>query len=74
RALAAALFFLIVNLLGAGLGPFLTGALSDWIAADYGDASLRWALLGVCVVFGALAALHYALVARTIRYELQVGD
>ncbi len=74
RALAAAVFFLIVNLLGAGLGPFLTGAISDAIAADYGEASLRWALLGVCVVFGSFAALHYALVARTIRAELQPGD
>lgn len=33
RATATALFFVVVNLVGLGLGPYATGALIDWAAA-----------------------------------------
>jgi MFS family permease len=36
---------LVFNIIGLGLGPFVTGALSDWLATGFGEQSLRWALL-----------------------------
>src|SRR3546814_2716893 len=40
-ALAIVLFF--ANLIGLGLGPFLAGVISDYLAPSYGPAeSLRW--------------------------------
>lgn len=45
RATASAIMLFIVNIVGAGLGPLLVGALSDYFYADYGVASIRYALL-----------------------------
>jgi len=45
RSLAASLALLSVNLLGLGLGPLAVGALSDALAAGFGEASIRLALL-----------------------------
>lgn len=45
RAFIGALLLLVFNIIGLGLGPFLTGALSDALAAQFGQESLRWALV-----------------------------
>lgn len=47
RASASALFMLALNLGGMGLGPTLVGVLSDALAVDFGQQSLRFALLVV---------------------------
>lgn len=70
RAMAAALFFLGVNLIGGGVGPLLTGWLSDQMQAAYGADSLRYALLALSLTFGFWSALHYALAARTVGDEI----
>jgi MFS family permease len=70
RAMAAAVFFLIVNLIGGAIGPLLTGWLSDALRPTYGDDSLRYALLSVALIFGMWAGVHYALSTRTIRKEV----
>jgi hypothetical protein len=46
RALAVAVAFFFANLIGLGLGPLVTGALSDFLAVRYGAADgLRGALM-----------------------------
>jgi predicted MFS family arabinose efflux permease len=46
RALAVAVVFFFANLIGLGLGPILSGALSDAFGAVYGSADgLRYALM-----------------------------
>ena len=45
RAFSAAILLLCVNLVGAGIGPFAVGVLSDSAAPSAGSASLRHALL-----------------------------
>ena len=47
RATAVALQTICTTLAGIGLGPLLTGALSDLLLPWAGDESLRYALLGV---------------------------
>jgi len=71
RAMAVAVFLLLVNIIGGMIGPLFTGWLSDQFTSSYGDDSLKWALLIVSVVFGLWAGVHYLLAARTIDTELK---
>ncbi len=60
RATASALFLLINNLIGLAAGIYALGALSDALASEYGEESLRMAILwglGLYLVAGALMAL-----------------
>lgn len=55
RATASAIVLFIINIVGAGAGPFLVGAMSDAFAAGYGEQSIRYALT-VTVAAVVLAA------------------
>ena len=50
RAMAVAMMFFFANLIGLGLGPVLSGALSDMFSAAYGAVGLRYALMLVLVL------------------------
>ena len=69
RATAAAVLLFATNIVGLGLGPAATGALSDRLAPRYGAASLGYALLAVSSVL-AWAALHFYLAGRTLEGDL----
>ena len=71
RVLATAVLFCVINLIGLTLGPLVTGILSDELAPQYGDESLRYALLAVNVVFYAWASLHFGLAARHLRQDFE---
>jgi predicted MFS family arabinose efflux permease len=47
RAVAVAVFLLVIHLLGMGFGPFAVGLISDFLQPQYGTDSLRYALLAV---------------------------
>jgi predicted MFS family arabinose efflux permease len=51
RATAIAFVYLVANLVGLGLGPVATGALSDALLPVFGSESLRYALLLLCPGF-----------------------
>ena len=67
RALTSAMLVLIVNLIGVGLGPLVTGRISDMLAVEHGQASLRYAITAAMVVALAAAwlwwraSLHFVL-------------
>jgi len=44
RAMASAVFYLFLNLIGLGLGPLFIGMASDYLTPEYGQEGLRWAL------------------------------
>jgi MFS family permease len=79
RALAGAIMLFITNLIGLGLGPLLTGVLSDVLKGRYVSQGvpeltatadgLKWALCAMTVV-NVWSALHYLLAARTLRRDL----
>jgi MFS family permease len=48
RAIAIAIIYLFVNLIGTGLGPLAAGALSDLLRSWVGSESLQYALLLLC--------------------------
>lgn len=69
RALASAILFFVLNLVGLGLGPLITGMVSDLLAPRFGGQSLRYALALMSVVY-IWSTFHYLMAARTIREDL----
>jgi MFS family permease len=70
RSIATSLLFFVQTLIGYGLGPLVTGYLSDRLMPAFGQDSLRYALAIVGCV-NIWAATHYFLGARTLRDDLQ---
>ena len=72
RAKTAALLLLIVNLLGLGLGPLFTGALSDVLNhAGMGEAGgLRMSLV-LMSSLGVLSFIGFLMARRTIAQDIQ---
>jgi predicted MFS family arabinose efflux permease len=69
RALGAAIYLFIVNLIGLGVGPLLVGELSDHLKPQWGHQSLRWALASMAV-FWLLASWFFVRTGRTLRTDL----
>ncbi|MEH6593636.1 MAG: hypothetical protein V7746_25435, partial [Halioglobus sp.] len=70
RAMSSAVLLFIINIIGLGLGPLATGMLSDYLAPEYGQDSVRFALIIVVVVFGSWCTFHYWLASRTVVEDL----
>lgn len=78
RALATALLFLVLNFIGIGIGPILTGFISHTIGNNLADAGvpaaqasadgLRYALSIIVFTF-AWSTFHYYRAMRTLREE-----
>lgn len=69
RSTVAGLLFLLSNLIGYGLGPFVVGALSDLLAPRLGADSLRYAMLSLLLLIG-WAGVHFLLAERSLRTDL----
>jgi MFS family permease len=70
RAFASSILFFVLNLIGLGLGPLVTGALSDALAVSMGlGEGLRWALI-IVTLANVWCVIHYLLGARTLRQDL----
>ena len=68
RATASAIFLFINNLIGIGLGNLLIGAISDGLSAQFGDESLRYAILAG-TVFYLIAALLFIVTAPRLKKD-----
>jgi hypothetical protein len=60
RATAAAIFLFINNLIGIGVGTVAIGMLSDHLQAEFGDNSLRYAILAGTGFYVLAAILFFA--------------
>ncbi len=69
RAQASAILFFVLNLIGLGIGPMATGLLSDYLRPEFGDLSIRYALITMVFV-NIWCAIHYYLATRTLREDL----
>ena len=74
RAVASALLLFLLNIIGLGLGPMVTGILSDLLRESFGDDSLRYSLLLVSAVVGPWSAYHYFAAGRYIEADLDRVD
>jgi predicted MFS family arabinose efflux permease len=73
RATVYSLSTLAGMVVGIGLGPTITGLLSDAYARLAGAQSLRWAMATVGLLY-LWAALHYFLCARTLKEDLRRAE
>ena len=67
RALASAILFFILNLIGLGLGPWAIGLLSDLLAPTLGQESLRHAMLYLLPAMMTWSVVHFYLASRTLK-------
>ena len=74
RAMAAAFYLFLVNLVSSGLGPLLVGWISDRLHAALGDDALRYSLLYVSTITTAWAAIHLFLGGRAIARDMATAD
>lgn len=70
RATASAVLFLILNLLGLGLGPLVIGVISDMLNPEYGRESLRYSLVITSVLSAVLAATAFLVGSRYLRADV----
>jgi MFS family permease len=69
RAQASAILFFVLNLIGLGIGPMAAGLLSDYLRPEYGNLSIRYALITMVMV-NLWCATHYYMATRTLREDL----
>lgn len=68
RATAAAVLMLMFNIVGLGFGPPFAGVVSDFLKPEYGDESLRWALMAL-MPFAAAAGFAQYRMTRTLEKD-----
>ena len=73
RAVASALLLFLLNIIGLGLGPQLTGILSDIYRDFLGDESLRYSLLTLGGIISPWSAFHYYMAGRHIENDLALA-
>jgi MFS transporter, Spinster family, sphingosine-1-phosphate transporter len=69
RATASAILSFCIALVGASVGPFSVGWISDHLSPQFGTGSLRYALCAVCLLF-AWSAAHFFLAGRVMARDL----
>jgi len=74
RGVASALVLFVINIIGLGFGPLVTGILSDLLTVRFGQDSMRYVLLIVGVVVGPWSAFHYYRASRRIWHERRDPD
>ena len=71
RATASAILFLILNIIGLGLGPFAVGYLSDFLTPSLGSESLRYAMVALLPTVMVWSSIHFYIASRTLSKDLE---
>lgn len=71
RPIASAIFLLVLNFIGLGVGPLIVGAMSQHVFAETGQNALRYSLF-VMQLTGLWGALHYIAASRALGPERAV--
>ncbi len=74
RAVASALLLFLLNMIGLGLGPQVTGILSDLLREVAGIESLRYSLFAVGLVTAPWSAFHYYRAGQSIEKDVARAD
>ena len=70
RAMTSAIFFLIINIIGLGLGPSSVGFVSDLLSGAHGDQSLSVAMLYLLPIVSFWSICHFYFASRHLRQDL----
>jgi hypothetical protein len=69
RATLASILLLLTTLLGFGIGPLLTGTISDHFAPSAGAMSVGYGMAGANLL-ALWGGVHFALAGRSLRRDL----
>ena len=73
RAMASAILFFVLNIIGLGLGPLTVGILSDQFAGRFGDDNLRYAMVTTLTI--SLAGVFFLWMGvRSLRRDLNANQ
>ncbi len=70
RAFSSAIFFLVINVFGLGLGPVSIGYLSDLLSATLAAESLRYSMVILIPLAAFFASVFYLMAARVLNDDL----
>ncbi len=70
RTMSSAILFLVINVIGLGLGPWTIGVVSDLLQPSLGTESLRYAMLYILPVVMFWSVCHFYLSSRSLREDL----
>jgi predicted MFS family arabinose efflux permease len=70
RATTSALVLLVINVIGLGFGPLITGSLSDFLEPRFAEESMRFSLLIVTLVVLPWAVWHFYRAGKWIDADL----
>jgi predicted MFS family arabinose efflux permease len=73
RAIAAAIFMMMVNIIGLGLGPYVTGALSDYLTPKLADSALAVSLSAVTMTC-AVGVISFLMATRTVAADMNAAE
>ncbi|PCI78934.1 MAG: MFS transporter [SAR86 cluster bacterium] len=73
RSTASAILFLVINIIGLGLGPFAVGFLSDMLEPSMGIESLRYSMAILLPSVMVWSSIHFYLASRTLREDLKLA-
>lgn len=68
RAMGSAVLLFVLNLIGLGLGPMVTGFVSDFLTPRVGVDGLRYAM-SITVLVNIWCAMHYWWCMKTIKQD-----
>ncbi len=71
RALTSAVFFLVINLVGLGCGPWVVGIVSDLLKPALGVESLRWAI-SIIIPMSMVSAGLFLAAAKKLPADLKL--
>jgi len=67
RALSSAILFLVINLIGLGLGPLTVGVISDVLTPSFGNESLRFAMSSLLIVSAVSTLLFFKAAGKMVK-------
>jgi predicted MFS family arabinose efflux permease len=70
RAMASAILYFVLNLIGLGLGPLTVGILSDLFVEPFGDNNLRYAM-ATALTIGFLGTYFLWMGTRSLERDLE---
>lgn len=70
RAMGSAILLFMLNLIGLGFGPMLTGYVSDYLTPEFGVDGLRYAM-AITVLVNIWCAVHYYFALQTINGDFE---
>ena len=71
RSTSSAILFLVLNIIGLGLGPFAVGYLSDLLSPSLGSESLRYAMAALLPTAMIWSSVHFFIASRTLQKDLE---